>query len=115
MSSGIPDPFVKGFTSYLGILENMADFVEATAQIEEVTGLKTTDLSKLWGNEQAIKGMTERLGLDKMARLAILLVRLSAFNPAATLNLPWQEKLKSAEELRNIVIELKSIFAELGI
>jgi hypothetical protein len=107
------DPFYKTISGYLGILDNTVVFIEGTAEIERDTGMKVTDLAKVWGNKQMMESATKQLGAEKMAKFAILLVRLSGYDIAGAMNLPWEAKLKSATELKSIIMELRPIFEEL--
>lgn len=107
-----PEPFENFLYSYLGILAETANYIEASAEIEKASGKKITDFAKVWADETLLKSATEKMGAERMARLAILMVRLSTFNLLATLALPVDEKMKAAKELREVVTGLKSMFEE---
>ena len=96
---------LNGIINYLAAT---ADFIDITAETEEVTGMKVQEFGKMWGNPEFVQNLQEKLGADKVGEMATLLLRIMTLLATDMKDASPSEKHRVAKDLRKASSDLEA-------
>ena len=98
--------YAESVYTMVKLIESMANFVEAVAKVEELTGTQMGDLNSVMASEEFVDFISKNLGPEGVGKVALLLIRFNNIMRANLSKASPQEKKEMAQELRKLIVDL---------